>query len=402
MSTRFDFVSQPQSISSHFEDLGMCYDSPFKRLTKNILEGTPIQDHAVHQDDEADLYTYEYISTMKDFKLNSNLSASAKASYGLAKASAKASLQRFYSYNSFSCYILGFIRIVEPRFVFDFTKCKVESKSLEFIQNSQKKLDVIEREYGDEVVSSVTIGREIVIRAEIATSSEAEKEEIKTSLGVSYGKISGNMKFSQMISKLKEGKSVNIEIHGTMSNAALPVSPEEADNYISTFPTTPGKFRIRQTNMRDIKHIPELIGLELYNLNDLIERRAFIDRLDFMYEFYHSWLNDINYVLSKDNATQFTSEMIAKAESHAELCSTAQQQLMNLYGECLTHWKNTGRNDNFFKLDRIPKQLAFFYPRVAKAEPAPVQPQQEQTPTEPVVREPSRNDHGGGAGGGSQ
>ncbi len=385
------------SNKEYFENLGKSYDSAFQEKRRYLLVGEAEQETA-SASTIMDSFSYKFAFNQQEFSSLIKSSISAKASYGIFSGKASSSMNKFFSSNNYSCYIYGFMRLVNPRFVFDLRKTTLEPHIANYIANNQDNIDLIEKNIGDEVVTGVTISSEIMIKIEIKTSSENQKEEIKKSIGASAGTFgSGNAEFSSLYSKIKKGKEISIDIYGNIPNQFMSnVSASEVDKLLLEFPSrSEGNFSIMEFSMTPISEIPQLLEFnEIVNLNELEERKKFLEALNLIYQNHLNWKNDILYVTSASNKTEFAQNTINKAIKDLSTCSQNISQLEEIYSSASNYWRNNGENGNSFKISLLNEYPASFesYPRKKTVPPKPKPKPAPKPKPKPKPKPAERND----------
>lgn len=396
MANQLQLLNSLEKLESFFfQDLGKSYDSAFMEKRRIILKGSPKEESA-NPSDIKDTFKYEFASDQQEFSNRIILSASGKGSFGIGKLKASASLNNFFSSNSYSCYIFGFMRLIKSRFVFDLTETTIEPFLQEFMLRNQNNPDAIEKEIGDQVITSITLSSEIMIKLEIQTISETQKKEILSSTGLSGTFGSGQADFNSIISKIGNSKKILIDVYGDIPNDFLQdVSPQEADKLLLNFPKlSENKFSVLQFETSPVGDIPQLLNLNpITNLAELTQRKSFLTRLDLQYQDLIDWKNDILYVTSDANKDEFSIDTKTEALRDLIRCNKLLEERENLLKEVADFWKTNGRNSNKFELnllDNFPDNFPI-YRQVEKSKTIDV------TPATPQASKPPREStpHGG-------
>jgi hypothetical protein len=397
MGTLTKIISPDLTGDKFFDDLGHSYDSAFGRKRRLILTGKTLQEGAVSPGWN-DILTYKFASNQKDFSKITSASMSGKASYGLFKGSGSGKLRKFFSSNSYSCYLFAHASIVDPKYVL--REYNLEPLIEEFLKANSNDFDLIESEIGDEVIKGVTVGSEIMIKIEIQTKSETQKKSISGSTSGSYStSFSASGSVGSVKNQIKESKRIVLTVMGDFPEKFLENTTVEAiDKLLLNFPKDHIKGSILQVETIDLRDINQMLEYpkKIINRDELIERQEFIIDLDNMREDILNWLDDIDYVLSDSNIAEFSSDSIKQAKLDSDICEAYLREIDVMYKKANAHWVDNGNNGDFFKhkqFEKFPKE----FPIYARIEPKPV----------PPKKKPKREriDHGGnmaasgGAGG---
>jgi len=154
-----------QNDEKYFEDLGKSFDSAFlsKRRQVLISKAKPV---TAYQSPEKDRLSYDYASDQKEFSKKIKTSASGQGSFGFGKAEASGSYKKFFSSNSYSLYIFGFVRFIRDRYIFDVNESALEPNFHKYLKNNfPKNKDLIEKEIGDEVITGLNTASEIFVKS---------------------------------------------------------------------------------------------------------------------------------------------------------------------------------------------------------------------------------------------
>lgn len=379
-----------------FEDLGRSYDSAFIEKKRYLFSGNPKQEGAIAHG-EKDLFYYEFISDQYQFSKKIKESLSGKASGGFGKVKASASRDRFFSSNSYSCYIFGYMRLVEPKYILDLRDSILDEDIKTFIEKNQDNIDFIEKEIGDEIITGITLTSEIIVKMEIRTSSEREKEEIMASAGASNSFASGSVKFRSIMNKYKKSKRISIDVYGNIpDNFISNVTAEEVDKMLIDFPNrSKNNFSILEFSTTPINQINQFLKYKrIVNNKELDERKVFLNKLELLYQDHLDWKNDINYVISENNKLEFTLETIEIALTDLNDCERNIIRLGQLYKNSYNYWDENGINGDAFNLGlflEFPENFPI-YERVEVKKPLAIPPPKKPKP------KPSRNrrePHGG-------
>lgn len=330
------------------------------------------------------------------------MSASGKASFGFGKAKASASFNKFLYSNNYSCYIFAFFRITHPNFYIDTRNAELERNFKDLvIRNHRRNVDAIEKEIGDEVITSVAVSSELLIKIEIQTENEQQKEAIKASASFSGSGGSARANFSSELSKITNSKRILIEAYGDIPNQFLTdISAAQVDRLLMDFPTrTQGRFSIRKYNTISLREIPEMLNYNsIINPNELEQRKRYLIQLDKKYEDLIKWRNDLIYVLSEVNKKEFNDSVKSLASSDMERNTQLIEDVNNRFSDCYNHWVTYGRNDHMFSYDSLTRFnfTKNVYPRVEA--PVRVTNPGTTTRTPPPARRPPAETSGGASG----
>ena len=218
-----------------------------------------------------------------------------------------------------------------------------------------------------------------MVKVEIQTTSEKQKDEIRASVSASGTIVSGSGKFSSVIEKISKGKSINIQVYGNIPETFIDnVSAEQIDKLLLDFPKRrKDNFSIVEFSTIAIDEIPALAKFEdIFDLEELQKRKVFIRTLDALHEDLIDWTIDINYVLSDYNRNEFTKETIDLASADLKKCNSFIEELVSFRSKAERFWLTNGENGNKFDLkifDKFPKEFPI-YERVVTIQPPKPQP----------------------------
>jgi len=396
MATRIELLESSRSVSdnSFFQVLGKTFDSAFLEERGYLVSGKTKVEDARPMGAKDEIF-YHLTSTQQEFSKSMKSSASGKASFGVAKASAKAEIDEFFSCNSYSCYLIAFARILHPRHVYDLRECEVIPQMSDFIRKNQNDKNNIEKLIGDEIITGVTVASEITVKMEIQTRSEEEKRAIKASAGASGSSMSAKASFSTIANSIKSSKSLKLSVFGDIPNQFMrETSPEEVDKLILEFVSrSKEKYSVVEFSTEPISEIPDLIEYgQIVDLQELSERRRFLIDLDIKYQDNLDWRNDILYAISESNSAEFTEDVKSKAQADWEVCKSHQARLNDIMESASIHWKSSGTNGNMFHNDRL-REFPNSFPLYIRKSPTP-EPSPSVSPTR--ASRPARQEHHGG------
>lgn len=382
------------------EALGKSYDSAFNRkLDNSMLIGEPEQE-TLRERGDYDTLEYNYAMSQRELTEKMEGSASGKANFGLVKAKASARMKQFFSSNDYSCYIFARRTIVRPRRFLRLESTSIVPQVMAFIKENRDSPNLIEREFGDEVITGASIGAEVLVKMEVQTSSETQQKEFQGKISAAYAKASGKASLSTYASLVESSKQLSFMAMGTIPGVIQGVSTEAAERLILDFSTDSiEEYSIRDYQTSLLTAHPDLTGYRIFNARDLDERQAFLARADSLYQNHVEWENNIKYVLAEGNKGEFSSAMIADAAAHSQECKSRMDALDRLVNATWAEWRETGENQNLFKMDRLDPYSEFWsYKRVV--EPATPASTPSSTRAEPKKEFLYRGDKGHGGGGG--
>lgn len=361
-------------LTPYFADLGLTFDSSFLEKRKYLLKGLPKQQMAPTTF-EKDTFYYKFISNQRDFSKEIKISATAKASYGAFSGKASAKRNSFFSSNSYSCYIFGIIKLVQPLYMFDLMDCELEPNLKKFIEeNYPENLNEIVKEIGDEVIIGLLPTSELMVKVEIETSSKKQKEEITAKISASGTIASGSGKFSSLVQSIEKSKNITIQVYGNIPDIFLTkVSPEEIDRLLLEFPNNrDNNFSIVEFSTVPIDDVPQLIKYkDIFDLDALEQRHLYLNSLDSLLEDLNDWKNDINYVISDSNKLEFSKEIVDLAFDDLKKCEGFIKNIYQLGKKSEIFWKKFGENGNAFDLshfNEFPNEFPI-YPRIEPSIP---------------------------------
>lgn len=367
---------ESEDPAKYFAELGLSYDTVFDETRIPVLLGKPIASSA-SPSEQKDIFFYEFASNQQEFSKITKMSASGKGSFGFGKASASASRKKFFSSNSYSCYIIGYMRLVYPKYHFDLRQTTLEPNFETYLRNNQRRrIDEVERKVGDEVITSVTLCSEILVKVEIQSQSETQKESIKASASASGSMASGAAKFSSIINKITSSKKIVISVFGDIPNQFIENTTADAiDKFLLDFSkNSVPNFSILEFNSQPISNIPQLLNFnDIVNNDELEKRKEFISTINNLYEDLLDWKEDILYASSDSNKAEFTDEVKKIAVADLKICEAHLKQLEGLIKNARQHWLSTGTNGTAFNMESLTMFPTEFpiYERVAPPEPVP-------------------------------
>lgn len=369
-------ITEALNQETYFAELGLSFDSVFGETRVPVLVGQPIQSTAAPSE-QKDIFFYEFASNQQDFSKITEASASGKGSFGFGKAKASASRKKFFSSNSYSCYILGYIRLVHPKFHFDLRNTTLEHNFESFLKNNQRKrIDEVERKVGDEVITSVTLCSEILVKVEIQSYNEKQKDEIKASASASGTFASGGAKFSSIVNKIKSSKKIAISVFGDIPSQFIEnTTPEAIDKFLIDFAkNSVANFSILEFNSEPISNIPQLLNFkDIVDNEELEKRKEFVSTIDNLYEDLLDWKEDILYATSESNKGEFADDIRNYAKSDLQSCENYIKKLDDFVKNARQYWLTNGNNGNVFDLNSIKNFPTEFpiYERIIPIVPAP-------------------------------
>ena len=360
-----------QNDEMYFEELGKSYDSAFLKKKRQILIGRakPV---TAYQSLNKDILLYDYASDQNAFMRNVRASASGQGSFGFGKAKASGSYNKFFSSNSYSLYIFGFVRFNRDRYIFDVSESSLEPNFKKYLKkNYPKRKDLIEKEIGDEVITGVSTASEILVKIEIQTTSETEKEAIKTSASVK-GTLGGSASasFSSITSKIKTSKKIIIDVYGNLPDGESIMENTSAaavDKLILEYPkNSKSRFSIIEVITIPTRDLPQLIDYNsLLDAKELTERKHYCAELDARYQDFFDWKSDLEYINS--NPKEFDEGIKKQALKDLDNCEEYLNKLQVLYENALDNWLETGKNGDYFKIESLKKfseKTIPYYPRI--------------------------------------
>ena len=396
-------IKETLNQETYFAELGLSFDSVFGETRIPVLVGQPISSTAAPSE-QRDILFYEFASNQQDFSKIIKASASGKGSFGFGKAKASASRKKFFSSNSYSCYILGYIRLVHPKYHFDLRKTTLEPNFKSFLINNQRrKIDEVERKVGDEVITSVTLCSEILVKVEIQSYNEKQKEEIKASASASGTFASGGAKFSSIINKIKSSKKITISVFGDIPSQFIEnTTPEAIDKFLLHFAkNSVSNFSILEFNSEPISNIPQLLKYnDIVDNEELKQRKEFVSAIDNLYEDLLDWREDILYVTSDSNKGEFVDKIKKAALTDLISCENYIKNIDNIVKNARQYWLTNGNNGNYFDLNGINDFPTKFpiYERIVPSVPPPPPPMPKPKPKPRRERSDHQTDRPGMGG----
>ncbi len=353
------------------------------------MTGTPVRESSTT---DFDFLQYSFASSQKEATTITSASASGKGSFGIGRAKANASTQKFFSTNSFSCYIFAHLKIVHPRVYF--ANYTIEQGLEEYIRNATSPTDIA-RKFGDEYITHINIVSELLVKMEIQSNSQSQKNKIIASASGSWLSNSGKGSFSNISSRFTDRKAIKFEVLGNITTLPSALTPQNIDSLMLSFPQRGiTKHSIVEYTTEPVHEIPQLVSYDFANVVDLGQRKRFVADIDSIYEDLEDWENDINYVISPSNKSEFRADDIRRAEADLRKIKPLKLELQELAERAEFQWLSKGENGPYFDLSLL-NEFPTEYPVYPRIEPrAPATP----TPTKKPARERNdqRNDNVGG------
>lgn len=391
-------LDNQQFNASSFEHLGKSYDSVYKENRVPLLIGE-VKTEPVRTVNDQDILRYKFSSSQEEFSKDTAFSVSAKANFGIARAKSKFDYTEFFSKNDYSCYLFGFMRLTHPKQFISLPESTLVKDVENFISSNQRHYpDDVERFIGDQVITSVIFASEIMVKMEIKTTSETNKQSISASIKGSYGTAQGKGKFSQVTNKFKDYKDIEITVMGDFPQQFLRgISPVEVDSLLLDFASTGrNNVRIEEYASIPLNDVPQLLKYnDIVNFSELTERSHFLDRINLLYEKLDDWESNIKYVLSNVNGNEFSDLTIRTASQDYEELKRYRQMLVSLYDNSRNYWLTYGKNGSAFKselLNSIPSKFRAYERNKPVFSKAPVPTSAPSNPKEPHE---GRNSGGG-------
>lgn len=392
MEKHFQKLKSLDSIDAdlNYSDLGKTLDSAFLKIRRQLLIGNPVKESS---NSESDIFKYTFASSQKEVSQVTSSSASGKGSFGLGKASANASTKKFFNSNSYSCYIFGHIKLVHPRVYIP--NAQIEPNILNFIQNTSSPMEIA-RKLGDQVITHVGIVSELLVKFEIQTNTENQKKNVEIAASGSWLNNSGKGSFAQISGKFTDKKAIKFEVIGNISSLPTSLTAENVDQLMLNFPVSgTSKHSIVEFTTEPVENIPQLVNYDFANNVELWKRRHFIEDINNIYQDLDDWENDILYVLSPSNKSEFTLNTISQAAEDLTKISPLKLKLEEIFENAEYQWLKYGVNGNLFSpslLSDFPNEYPI-YPRVVPSSPPPPPP-----PKKPARERNERPDPPGGGG----
>jgi hypothetical protein len=299
-----------------------------------------------------------YIHVMEsksDYEKFLSMSASAKAKYGFAKASGKASFRENTRINSYELNVIVQALVKLP-------PLQIEEYSLNdlFSTYVYNKPELINDKYGLSYINEVIFGGECLIIFNLKSKNEEHYKQMSASLKAKAGPMSGKAKFSQAMTEVSQESFSTITV--IQNGTKMPdISLESVVDFALAYPSS-----INETNSvlleyssLNLKSIPEIEDVDYNSLFDLDfknEQKSKLNYANLLYENILVWEDDATYVVN--NSTQFDESILQQASNHLKEIVIKKEQIINYIDNC----RNLENNDYLDKIEQCSYQ-AFTYKR---------------------------------------
>jgi hypothetical protein len=394
---RDDKFVTSSSFQKLIEDsnVGKGYDSVLGEYKNDIF--TPVfREMTFPPYDDTDVFKFELSKSQSDFTRITSLSAKGKGSYGLAKVKASASVKTFFNANSYSCHLIGYFR--KSANPYDSRVTSIEPRALEFIRTNRNNPTLLERQFGDEVITGFDLAAELIVIAEFQAESEEKKQEIATQISGSYKSGSGSAKFAQAVRSATSSKNTTILITGHLPDSKVDLtSEEEVIKFLTNFNTEyQSKQRITSYRTRGYGTLNALLRYPFVNRRNIYMRYNFASKLNSLYQNYVDWSANIDYVLDDNNRSQFEKDVIDQAQNDQKACKRDTNKIEEMHVASVLAWSDGQDWKSFYN----PKLLESFreeFPNYKQKKTIVPPPPTTRRPPRPIRTPPDVRSDAGGA-----
>ena len=369
-----------------FPYMGRGLDTGLGMILSPVLTGPVIQ--ASHKEEPTSAI-FELITSQHAYSDHVARSASASGLFKKISARGGASVEKFYSSNSYSLYLIAHARIPQHARYLDINSAsiKVDPAILRTMRKFYKQPNEILREVGNEIITKAVLLSELLIVIEITTSSEEDRKVTANTLSANYvGVAAGKHTFSSIQSQLSTNRRISFNLYGDIGSGFISTTdPDEAEQALFRFLEGTQPARLVRYESTPISNINQLKGpnipRNIVNVNELIARSNFASQLNARYLYLADWKNDISYVLA--NPAQFGNAIVEEAYVDKNNCEASIRILKQLAEAAGHQFVASGLNGEIIKPELLPIVAGHRYRREPNANvPAP---QREPRPEPPYL-----------------